>query len=555
MSAPTRSAAPRRAAALVLALLTSATGASAQLTWGGRPASERDWLPAAVPTVTLPAVDTAPWARRNAEARDLYLQWGVEVPTRIEPSTSGRLDTASDGSLVWRVRIASPGAYSIGLELERFEPAPGAQLFVYDDARATVRGSYDERNTKPDRRFAILPTPGDAITIEYVRPGGAIGPGELVVGTVIHDFVDVWHLIGGGGGAGGGCLVDVNCPQGAPYQVLKRSVCRVFTGGGLCSAGLVNNTANDGDQLLLSASHCGSYSNSIFLFNYELPGCGTGSVGGNSVQGSQYLTSNSGNDHRLVRILEPIPPSFGVYYAGWQRTNAFSPMSAAITHPSGGVKKVSIDNQAPAWTTGVWQVNWEVGMLTGGSSGGPLFNADGQVLGAAWWVSSFECSTQVAGFNRMTVYWTDVRPHLDPLGTNPTEIGGYDPACAAPATYGTGEVSVSGAGPPSIGTSGQPSVSSPPFAITLSGGNPNVLTVLMEGASAAASAETWGTMWVGGPVVRHYMTTDGAGTASYTVPMAPSMIGATRYFTWLVRDAPAGGGVHHSEGLAVTFCP
>ena len=126
--------------------------------------------------------------------------------------------------------------------------------------------------------------------------------------------------------------------------------------------------------------------------------------------------------------------------------------------------------------------------------------------------------------------------------------------CAAPINYGTGELGSSGTVAAISSAGGLPSVSNPNFAITLSGGIPSTLCVLLESMGQASDPAAFGTLWVASPFVRIPNTTDGAGNSTYVVPSVPAMAGMTLYYEWVIRDAVAGNA-QHSGGLEVTYCP
>src|SRR5262249_35416782 len=148
-------------------------------------------------------------------------------PVDLGLQNAGVWETLANGDRVWRLRISSPGAYSLSAIFSRFVLPGGSSLFVYDDAGNQMLGSYDDRNVKDDHEFAIEPLPGDAMTLEYDEPAPVAGQGELQLRSVIHDYRDILGLLKdqpGAGDASGACEVDVNCPIGAPWVNQRNSV-------------------------------------------------------------------------------------------------------------------------------------------------------------------------------------------------------------------------------------------------------------------------------------------------------------------------------------------
>src|SRR5690606_8521431 len=196
----------------------------------------------------------------------------------------------------------------------------------------------------------IEPVRGDDLVIELVTPVRTATPPLLNVGEVIHDYRNVRNPIftAGGGDQGSAGILYINCPEGANYQDVKRSVVRTLSGGSLCSGAILNNTAQDNTPYLLTANHCGSMNNAQFLFNYEFNGCGTGGTNnGNAMSGAQLQNSiasgnpcNSGSvDSQLYRLNNNIPAGFNAYYAGWNRSTNNAGGGPADTIGHGGANQ------------------------------------------------------------------------------------------------------------------------------------------------------------------------------------------------------------------------
>jgi hypothetical protein len=110
----------------------------------------------------------------------------------------------------------------------------------------------------------------------------------------------------------------VNCPQGAAFQDVKRAVLFVLFNGSYCSAGLLNDTAEDGTPYFLTANHCGDMTNGVAVFGYENTGCGPGgATQANTVSGATLLAANTRWDSQLYLLSAPPPASFQPFYARW----------------------------------------------------------------------------------------------------------------------------------------------------------------------------------------------------------------------------------------------
>jgi hypothetical protein len=451
------------------------------------PSAVLDDLGDDVPVIVMPAVNVATYLAEDAAAgRSAPFRFGAEIPVELDLKALGSVSMLPDGGTVWRLALSAPGATVVGLEFSGFDLPVGAGLWLHAADGSETLGAYTALNNKDNREFAIQPVDDDGLVLEYVEPADVDRPGVVVIGTVIHGYRELYTK-GGYAGASGNCNVDVNCPQGAPYANEKQAVARIVSGGILCTGSLINNTANDGTQYFWTANHCGGMNNAVFLFNYEKSGCGSGSAPGNqSVQGSTLIASNSSVDYRLVRITENIPASYQPYFLGWNRGGTAPSSTVTIHHPSGDVRKISFDNQAPTKSGTDWRVaEWDLGVTEGGSSGCPLMNAAGQFIGQLC------CGQAFCGFpfndyyGRMDLAWSGVQSALDPVGSNPVSFSGYDPDGPGAGSWTTlggglagilGEPDLVGSGPLTGGST---------VTLTLSGTLSFKSAALVVGASQA----------------------------------------------------------------------
>ncbi len=453
----------------LLALLATAGPARAQVSAGGTPPSFRHPLIETVPTLVLPAPDVARYLAEDAGADKASTPWrfGAPVPVDLGLENAGVWSTLPDGGRVWRLRLSSPGAYSLNLQYDHFQLPAGAEFFLYLDDQSQLIGAFTEYNSasSPDGSFATQPTPGDAVVLEYHEPAWVAFPGALHVSSVVHAYRSVFGRVEDerAYGDSGSCNNNVNCPEGAPWQTQKRAVAMILTSGGsaLCSGALVNNTAQDLRQYFLTANHCGLTTGSyIFVFNYESPGCTNQNVSYTSVTGCTLRATNADSDFTLVELTENIPAAYNAHFAGWSAVNTASTLSVGIHHPSGDIKKISFDNTAASSDTylgdsGVanshWKITqWDDGTTEGGSSGSPLFDQNHRITGqlhggyasctslTSDWYGKFSMS-----WNRGASAATRLVDWLDPGNTGLTVLDGVDDAPLTVPVLALGGVTVS----------------------------------------------------------------------------------------------------------------
>jgi hypothetical protein len=413
-----------------LALPLVAAPLAAQLRAPGEPAALRHRLSADVPLLVLSAPD-AGRLRAEAERDPWPFRYGVEIPLAASLEDSGAWErVAATGELVWRLELLSPGAFSLGVEFARFDVPRGALVFLYDPALREVLGAYGEHDENPDGRLAIQPLRGDRLVIEYCEPPGTLARPQLALEAVVHDYRDILAHLADPGFQPLSCLIDVNCPEGAEHQDVKRAVVWLLGGAGGCSGSILNNTAEDGTPYLYTGLHCGDMSNAVIVFDYERSGCGSGGASqSKTLSGATLLASSNGAlDGQLYRLNQTPPQSYEPFHAGWSLHTEVAGPVFGISHPAGLPKKIHFDLEDPLRTSSSWSLLYDLGMIQPGSSGSPLFDGDERVIGSLY-TGSGGCGSNFANYGRFDRFYAskDLEAWLDPLGWNPPGIDGFDP--------------------------------------------------------------------------------------------------------------------------------
>lgn len=443
---------------LLLALaFAGAPRATAQISHGGEPllASQPE-----MSAITLPEVDSQ---RLLAEDLDAVkgagpMRIGVVLPTWVSNQKQGTVRVLEDGTRVWRVLLQSDGAVALGLHFCQYEMPEGARLFLYSPDGEVVAGAFTSEDRMDDGRFYTCALPGEALVVEYSEPASVAGQGLLTIDQVTHHYkpmpmLDPDQFKGQHGSSDGNCHIDVICPEGDNYRDQIRSVvCIEITAGGysyLCSGALVNNTAQDKAPYILSAYHCQDLNTTVtqwkFYFNYQKSTCnGASGATGNSIAGANIVAkynTDSGSDMLLLRLKNPVPDNFNAYYAGWSRSSINPTVGAGIHHPGGDWKKISIPQSVSSYNTNYHQVNWipgtgNKGVTEGGSSGSPLFNGAGQVVGQLMGGQSYcgaPSSSMTDIYGKFSKSWTGggtsvtrLKDWLDPTNSGVTSLDGID---------------------------------------------------------------------------------------------------------------------------------
>ena len=404
--------------------------------------------------------------------RDKSIPWrfGYDHHVNFGLENSGSWTSLANGDRIWRVNIISPEALSLNLIFSEYYIPAGGKVYVYNNDRSEILNVYTDQHNNPEEILGTWMVSGEHIWIEYFEPKTSRDLGKLTIGNVIHGYRTLnMHNSNTPNtrslNDSGPCNVDVNCDITATSVIandikdnVKKSVGMIVVGGnGACTGALVNNTNNDGTPYFLTANHClgGSVGGWAFRFNWSsdesVADCATNapSVDNSFIQtasGAILRAANSESDMALIEITDTafFNANPDVVWAGWNRSTTTNPnLNVGIHHPSGDIKKVCVDLQgASRFTTSfngnpsteVWRVaDWDLGVTEPGSSGSPLFDEQGLIIGKLSGGSA-ACNGTVdnGGFDiygRFGVSWDfstvnsqQLKFWLDPAGTNPITL-------------------------------------------------------------------------------------------------------------------------------------
>jgi len=384
---------------------------------------------------------------------------GVLLPINKGIHNSGKWITLENGDKIWRLRIQAKGALATSLYYDRFYLPKGSKLFIFNDKMNEIKGAFTSINNHSTGLFATELTTGDAVIIEYYQP-------NYVTDTVVINISDINYAYRGVGfnlekygfGSSGACEVNVNCSEGANWQKEKRGVVRINVRAGgsskWCTGSLVNNTNQDFKPYLLTADHCeigvsaSDLAQWVFYFNYESPNCNNpiseGTLNSQSMNGALKLAEggdggNSGSDFLLILLNNEIPTSYNPCFLGWDITGNVANSGVCIHHPAGDIKKISTFTSSLVssfWVNSSMLSHWKVlwssssngyGVTEGGSSGSPIFNESGKIIGTLTGGDAL-CSNLIGPdyFGKFDWHWDKngntsqnrLKDWLDPLNSN-----------------------------------------------------------------------------------------------------------------------------------------
>lgn len=451
---------------------------NAQISYGGEPIAKKLFLPKNDSelfhkTHTLSEIQSQ---KRNEILTESTppgqaMRAGFSIPVYYSPEMSGMWHNLGDSLWIWRLKIEVEKANSIGLVFKNFSLSDDSNLFIYNADVDFFIGAFTHKNNNPSQLLSVQVIPGETVIIEYSEK---IEPNKSRFSNSFFAITEIIYIANGLSydsdknlGNSDYCMINVNCSEGDQWKRQKRGVARLLMRVGnswfWCSGSLINTTAHDGTPYLLTADHCG-FNASIddmnlwqFYFNFERPGCDDFGLPLNNVLYGSTLISNApldgGSDFKLVLLHQRPPIAWRPYYNGWNNLDIPAEHGVGIHHPSGDAKKIStfmggVNSGGGTFNTGevmadnsAWRFSFVAtenghSVTQGGSSGSPMFNQDGLIVGTLSGGSS-SCSNPSGTniYGKMSYHWTSnhdhpahkLAPYLDPLGTNLFFVRGYDP--------------------------------------------------------------------------------------------------------------------------------
>ena len=447
-------------AVLVVVATGNAAAASAALPPSALPGAQ---ALESIQQMVMPRVDVASLlaedAVREGAGKPVAPRYAQGLPVTWTPDNSGTWETLADGSRLWRLRITSPGALSLSLGLAGFDLPAGAELWIHDADGASVQGPYAAANRNAAGGLWTAMVLGEELVAELHLPAGTERGRVLEISTVNHGY----RFFGARGttpfNKQGTCNIDVVCPQGDPWRNQIRSVARItFTtsqGNFLCTAQLVNNTAEDDTPYLLTAQHCIDASavapTIVAYWNFQSPTCGALSGGSLSQNqsGATFVASwsiNDGSDFALVELDQAPDPSFNVYFAGWDARDEIPSSVVGIHHPGGDEKAISFEDdpltitslqgdESPGDGNYLRVADWDAGTTEGGSSGSCIFDKTTGLCVGTLTAGFAACGNDLPDwYGRMQRHFTGngspetrLSDWLDPLATGALSLVGKNP--------------------------------------------------------------------------------------------------------------------------------
>jgi hypothetical protein len=400
----------------------------------------------------------------------------ADVITANITNADGNITSTSVGK-VWTLKVSIPNALNIRLLFNVFNLSSSAEMYIYDENKNVLDSAIKKSHFTSSSSVGISPINGSSVIVYIIEPNN-FGTFQSTVS--IQNVEAGYQNIADIGTSNDSTLsakvltlipVSTNCdpliqcePSKLPYA---RAVARFFSNGIQGTGTLVNNEANNGRPLFLTAFHVIdrnkneildlseliALQTATFQFQFWRESC-NGSVNtvGNQFTGAILRAASLYTDMVLLELSNP--PGIGdlVNYAGWNRqTSAPADYTGFIVHhPRSSDMRITSLKEVKSWllNNNFWTAHYSSGTVDKGSSGSALMNGDGQIIGqlrSGW--SSCNFTDFGDRFGKLYQYWPAVQTYLSPVQNaqstnllNLTDIPINGPSvisCTTPFAYST----------------------------------------------------------------------------------------------------------------------
>jgi hypothetical protein len=389
------------------------------------------------------------------------LRVGVVKPAAaafaLDKVAFGAVAWAPEGGRIWSAAVRSDGASGLRVHFDNFWLPPDTELYLFNE-NGMVAGPYSGAGPFNSGEFWSQMVTGETVYLQ-LRQYGPTKAGRLR--QTYFDIVDVGHVgrrmdaqLESLCSYNASCVENAECVSDPAVYVARDAVAHmqyvkrpyVYA----CSGGLLNNTSGDGTLYFLTANHCISRNREAqtleTYFHWTVPCNGTcpdpfepGVAP--STLGSTVVATDRTGDFSLLRLKGNLPG--GVAFLGWTTDVVafnYGLMLYRISHSAAAPQAYSehsVDasfRPCNSWPRGPWIYSRDMfGATQGGSSGSPVVNSDGFVVGQLSGSCGFNINDDCDYVSNRTVdgafadYYSQVAPWLDPLSPCDDADGdGYD---------------------------------------------------------------------------------------------------------------------------------
>jgi hypothetical protein len=383
-------------------------------------------------------------------------------PDREVNLAFGSARGGAKGGFVWTAAVHSPGATALRAHLTGLDLPAGAELFVYNLAGQAF-GPYTGRGPLGNGVLFTNTVFGERLMLQLNNPTGERVPALRIEGLGVmgkrflaprygpdgaFDINDLGAIAKASNlcSYNADCVVNAACQSSSVVNGAKDAIASILFQSGasffICTGGLIADTVTTSViPYFLTANHCisssGEASSVETYFDYATtcssPNCTQPYNNAGETIGSTIKTTGSSTDVTLLQLSSaPTTPDGVATYLGWLSTAvAFTnnlPLYR-ISHPSGAPQAYTegvVDTSKPTCgglPRGSFIYSRDIiGATEGGSSGSPVVNNAGQIVGQLFGACGFNVNDVCDAAANATVdgafaaSFPALAPFLDPGG-------------------------------------------------------------------------------------------------------------------------------------------
>ena len=374
-------------------------------------------------------------AEARIHRRGPLVQAGVQRAVPRAASANLAVSLSPDGRAILTTSLRSPGAQRLRLHFRDFHAGAG-QVWVFGPADQTTVGPYSSDGISGDGEFWAGGVDSDTVTVAYVAPPGST-PARFPF--TIDALAHVWPQGVTSFDPAAPCNLDVTC-----YPAYKTAASAVVqydfiaddgTGSYICSGAMINTRSSSLKPYLLTAHHCISSDTEAktiqAYFLYQTSACNGTAPSLSSLptvlKGTYLAGATIPNGDFSLVLLSDVPG--GVTFLNWNTSLDAAAPVIGIHHPRGSYTRIGFGNHgtdvnatigaetAPA--DKYYEVNWTTGLTEPGSSGSPLLNADGEIVGTLTGAATPPPGQTVCDsrpfslYGRFSTAYDAIRPYLE----------------------------------------------------------------------------------------------------------------------------------------------
>ena len=397
-----------------------------------------------------------PTEKVRLETNSKYNVFASAEYVDLDTESSGRWSSSKDPErIVWSFQIRKD-ASSLNFGFSEFVLPPSAELLICDRENNNCQEFYPTQNSKHHLEMwtPILKSGTANFRLSLNKQERDLL--RLRLSTINKGFKRESSLRS----SAQECLIDVMCvdefPQIENWGREIQSVGLIsIEGTRLCTGVLLNNVRQDFTPYFLTARHCGINADNaasvVIHWNYENTICRYGNTNNKEEGDGSLATFNSGatfladlqrSDFTLLQLNEDVVDDAKAYFAGWSASPEVPTDVTTIHHANTEEKRITFGSGKTSITRHFGQdidssldhikVNsWAISSTSGGSSGGPLFDANHRVVGQLHGGLAACGNEESDWFGRFYTSWVgdsiperQLKTWLDPDGSGVQELDG-----------------------------------------------------------------------------------------------------------------------------------